>query len=111
MSSANARISSGSSIALPPNFTTTTCPAYRLSQGSDSMSASARAAATEGSVCWSGRGSAEVMSAGVRAVLVHVVVGQVVGEDGGRGLPGVQVDADHDLARREIDLVARLVRS
>ena len=43
MSSANARCSSGLTIALPPNFTTIVSPWNRFSQGRESMSTCALA--------------------------------------------------------------------
>ena len=102
MSSANARCSSALTIALPPNFTTMVSPWNRFSQGRDSMSTCALACAGGRAdrvplVRNRSRSRSRRHVARVRAVLVHVVVGEIVGEDRGGCLAGVQLD-EHLLA-------------
>ena len=98
MSSAKARCSSGLTIALPPNFTTIVSPWNRLSHGRDSMSTCALACAVAPSARHPApsrsrsRSFVSHPSARVGAVLVHVVVREVVGEDRGGCLAGVQLD-------------------
>src|SRR5699024_5292837 len=97
MSSAKARSSVLSTMALPPNLITTMAPAKDSSQGRASISTSA-------------------FSSGVRAsfstcaVLVDGVVGEVVGPAGGLRRPGVQVDGHvHLAACRQVELAGVLV--
>src|SRR3954447_6315362 len=102
MSSANARCSETSVMALPPYFTTTVLPWNCSSHGSASTSrpAFSNAASRRLLMCAS--------SCAVRRVLVHVGGGQVVGPDGRGVLAGVEVDGDGDQPARQVDLVAVL---
>src|SRR4051794_21522949 len=100
MSSAKAAVSSGSVIAWPPYFTTTSAPWNRSSQG--------RASTRTSAFCFAVLVMAR--SRAVRRVLVHVRVGEVVRPDRRGGFAGVQVDDHVDVPRRQVDQVARLPR-
>src|SRR5690625_1836671 len=111
MSSAKARSRVASTMALPPNLITTMAPAKDSSQGRASISTSAFSSGVRasgvgvGMLMWCGP------SGGVGTVLVDVVVGEVVGPDGGLRLTGVQVDDHvHLAARSQVQLGGVLVR-
>src|SRR4051812_7801070 len=106
MSSANARFSPSSVMALPPYFTTMVLSWYCFSHGS----APARVAAFAVARCQAGSTSASsgmvislVSSAAVGGVLVHVGVREVVRPHRGPGLARLEVDGHADLALLQVD--------
>src|SRR6185312_6486957 len=117
MSSAKARRRSSLTMALPPYLTTMVVPAKCWIHGSASMSASAlRCAVSQASPESVSKGRAEgpagvpavvsvfmVVLAGVGGVLVHVVVREVVGPEGGLRGSGVEVDLHEHVAAGEVD--------